>query len=348
MNQSISEFKEEFDNIFINELKRLLNNSENYTKLHPVKDYIEYIVTIASSGKRVRPYNTALTYTIYSKEDWHKVQNTLIGVELIHLMALIHDDIMDNSSTRHGVMSMHKYIGKDLLEKNKDDTEEQTSKSLAILVGDIVFSWAYMEFSKDKQTTESWNIIHSLMEEVIIGQMMDVYNNFGIDSNMDEVENKMVLKTANYTFTNPLLLGMVLAGFKKEDGLWVNDFGRSMGLIFQMQDDVFDFTKDTKTLKKNPLGDIKNGTNTLISMHVMQNAKETEKKIWSQWFGNKDLNNQEEIIKFLESVGVWDFTENYIKQKETIALDAVSKSGLKDEDMDKIKKLLSTVTNRKY
>lgn len=345
---NIKDFKIEFDDIFITELNNLISDAINKINNHPTCEYLEYITDIASNGKRIRPYNAALTYTIYSGKNWQNIKDTLIGIELIHMMALIHDDIMDESDTRHGTTSVHKFIEKDLDSKVDNNITKHTSQSLAILVGDLVFSWAYAKFNKGKQTKDSWAVINLLLEEVILGQMMDVYNPIEKSTTMDRIENKMLLKTARYTFTHQLILGAVLAEIENQDTTWIKDFGDSVGLLFQMQDDIFDFTKDVTTLKKNPLGDIKNGTNTLISMYVMQNASEEEKNIWSKWFGNKDLNNQEEIINFLESVGVWNFTENYIKQKEMIALDAVSKSGLKDEDMDKIKNLLSVVTNRKH
>jgi len=345
---NIKDFKIEFDNIFEIELKNLLLESSSKLQLHQTNDYLNYIFNIASSGKRIRPYNTALTYTIYSGKNWHNIKNTLIGVELIHLMALIHDDIMDNSETRHGITTMHKFVEQDLDSKTNKEIGKHTSQSLAILIGDIVFAWAYKEFSKDNQTKDSWEVIHTLVEEVILGQMMDVYNPIEKSTTTNDVENKMLLKTARYTFTHPLMLGAILAETDKNDLSWVTDFGDSVGLLFQIQDDIFDFTKDVATLKKNPLGDIKNGIHTLLSVYINDNANEEEKITWSKWFGNKDTNNQDELNLFLKSTGAFDFAENYIKQKESIALEAITKSSLKDEDVEKIKSLLSIVTNRKY
>lgn len=344
----IKDFKHEFDEIFTQELDKLIESSEQNVKSHAIKGYIEYIRIIAKNGKRIRPYNTALTFTIYSDRDWKEIKNTLVGIELIHLMALIHDDIMDNSHTRHGVSSMHSYIQKELFPISNEPVADHTSRSLAILLGDLVFAWAYAKFSEDTQTNESWDIIHSLIQEVIVGQMMDIYNPIEKSETMNQIENKMLLKTARYTFTRPMQLGIACAKSTSPKTSWVDNFGDSVGLLFQMQDDVFDITRDTETLKKDPLGDIKNGIHTLLSAYVLDHATKEEIEMWSKWFGNKEANNQDEIKSFLDSVGALAFAQKFIDQKEAEALNALSESDLKTNDVDTIKALLSAITNRKY
>lgn len=343
-----SDFKSEFDPIFNENLNDFLLQAKNRQGLNSIEKYIDHIKTIGHSGKRIRPYNIALTYTIYSGKNWHDIKNTLVGIELVHLMALIHDDIMDDSDTRHGVISAHKFIEQDINLKINPDIAKHTSQSLAILLGDLVFAWAYAEFSKDDQTKDSWQIIHTLVEEVIVGQMMDVYNPIQKSATMTEIENKMLLKTARYTFTHPLSLGAVLARADKDKISWITDFGDALGLLFQMQDDVFDFTKNTETLKKNPLGDIKNGVHTLLSVYINENANDEDKAKWAKWFGNKDTDNQDELNLFLNSNGAFDFADDYIKQKEDLALKALSQSDLKEDSVKSITGLLSMITNRKY
>ena len=344
----IKDFKQQFDEIFIQKIDELIETSNQNVDSHVIKKYTEYIRTIAANGKRIRPYNTALTFTIYSGRDWREIQNTLIGVELIHLMALIHDDIMDNSNTRHGVSSVHTYIQNDLLSTTNESIADHTSRSLAILLGDLVFAWAYSKFSEDTPTKESWGIIHSLLKEVIVGQMMDVYNPIEKSETMKQIENKMLLKTARYTFTRPMQLGIACAQSTNDTTAWVNNFGDSVGLLFQMQDDIFDITKDSKTLKKDPLGDVKNGVHTLLSAYVVEHATNEEIKTWSIWFGNNEVNNQEEIQSFLDSVGALAFAQKFIDQKESEALTALAESKLETTDIEMIKALLSAITHRNY
>lgn len=344
----IEDFKNDFDAIFLQELSFFIEKVKKNLASENINIYIEYIKNLASNGKRIRPYNAALIYNIYSNKDWHNIKNTLIGIELIHLMALIHDDVMDNSDTRHGVLSAHSYIEKDLHDKIDEHTADHTSRSIAVLLGDLVFSWAYTEFSKDNHTEESWGLIHSLVEEVVVGQMMDVYNPITKITTTIEIERKMLLKTARYTFTRPFLIGASCAQANKERTSWITTFGDSLGLLFQMQDDIFDITKDVTTLKKDPLGDMKNGIHTLLSTYVTDHVNKEESKLWATWFGNKKINNQEEIKLFLTSIGAFTFAEEYMNQKEKEALKALSLSDLPTEDIEKMKTLLSIITKRKY
>lgn len=263
-------------------------------------------------------------------------------------MALIHDDIMDNSETRHGTLSMHIYAERDLDQKVDKNTAKHTSQSLAILLGDLVFTWAFREFSKDPQTKDSWEMINTLLEEVIVGQMMDVYNPIEATTTMPAIENKMLLKTARYTFTRPLLLGAICANTRPEQRSWITDFGDSIGILFQMQDDVFDITKDVTVLKKDPLGDIKNGVHTLLSTYITQHASESAQKQWLTWFGNENIHNQQEINQFVEATGAFTFATEFIKQKEEQALIALQASNLEQTDIEKMKTLLSLVTQRNY
>lgn len=344
----MNDFRTEFNAVFLTELQQLIQNAGVILNQHQTKAYTEYIAEIASNGKRIRPYNVALTYTVYSGKDWTTIKSTLIGVELIHLMALIHDDIMDNSETRHGVASVHSHIKKDLVNKTNKDAADHTSRSIGILLGDLIFAWAYAEFSKDAQTEESWSVIHSLVQEVVLGQMMDVYNPIETKITMEAIERKMLLKTGRYTFTRPLLLGAACAGAPTQNTQWLVDFGDAVGLLFQMQDDIFDITKDVAVLKKNPLGDIKNGIHTMLSEYVMQNAREEERARWLSWFGNENIDNQEEIKLFTRSIGALDFGEQYVNEKERLALEALSRSNLNEEDSEKYKSLLSAITKRNY
>lgn len=341
-------FRTEFDTLFLKKLDDLIQNTKSTLDGHQTAIYIAYIKNLATSGKRIRPYNTALAYTVYAHKDWRTIQDTLIGIELIHLMALIHDDIMDNSETRHGVSSAHSYIAKDVLQKTTKEAAIHTSQSIAILLGDLVFAWAYRAFSVDVHSKESWSVIHALVEEVILGQGMDVYNPIDQDTRVTALEKKMLLKTARYTFTRPLLLGAVCAGMPTQTTDWLLDFGDAVGLLFQMQDDIFDITKDATLLKKNPLGDIKNGTHTLLSEYVLQNGSESDKAQWLTWFGSQNIPDQKQIESFMQSVGALDFGEKYIARQEQIALDTLSRSGLNVEDSQKFKSLLSVVTKRTY
>jgi geranylgeranyl diphosphate synthase type I len=94
--------------------------------------------------------------------------------ELFHTMALIHDDIIDQSEKRHNILTVHHYIDSIL-----DKSDRQISEGQAILIGDLLISWVYElrykhhEFPEDL-LLEARKNVHEMIEEVILGQMIDV------------------------------------------------------------------------------------------------------------------------------------------------------------------------------
>lgn len=344
---NIIDFKKEFDAIFLNELDKLIEEAVSRIHNHHISYYIKYIRILAAKGKRIRPYNTALFYTLYSDKHWLDIKNILFGLELIHLMALMHDDVMDQSEKRHGVSSMHSYIETDLT-KTRTVDKKQTSNSTAILMGDLLFGWAYKEFNSKNLSKESWDIIHILVEEVILGQTLDIYNQTEISTATEDVIQKMTLKTARYTFTRPLQLGVISAGFNIGNESWISDFGDAIGLIFQTQDDIFDIIENFDTIQKEPLGDIKIGIHTIISTYIDEHGTEGAKKIWSQWFRNKELPDQKEIIEFLTDRGALTYAKNFIDNEKSRAEKAIATSSLNMDKKNHVMNLLSMILIRNH
>lgn len=347
---NIKDFKIEFDEIFIPELNKLIASSIDKIDGHPIKEYLGYIIQIASNGKRIRPYNAALSYMTYSNNDWKDISNVLVGIEFIHLMALIQDDVMDNSNTRHGVVSMHQFVSQNLDEKSNLGIEQNKhlSQSQAILVGDLMFAWAYNYFSRQNLDSNSWAMVNELMEEVILGQMMDVNNPAEEKTTTDLIEQKMLLKTARYTFTRPFLLGAVYAGKKVEELDWLYQFGDSLGLLFQMQDDILDIKGKSETINKEPLEDIRNGIHTLISNYIINTNDQNTIDTWNTWFGNKSINNQEEICILIEKAGGFDFAFKYTEDKKSLSKSALDQSGIDSNQKEPFDALLQIISKRKF
>lgn len=343
---NIQEFKSEFDTLFIQEITRLATHANSIVDGHITITYFDHLIELASHGKRIRPYNVALAYSTYNNTTWYEIKDVLIGVELLHLMCLVHDDIMDVSDTRHGVFSMHRFIQTKIPQISDKTLATQVSNSEAVLIGDLIFGWAYMSFTKATLSQASWNIVHELVNEVVLGQMLDVHTPIETSLSDTLIERKMLLKTARYTFTRPLLLGALCAGKKEEEVDWLQQYGDQAGLLFQMQDDVLDIMGDVTGIKKEPLGDIKNKVHTLISNHVTKHATEAELTQWQLWFGNHELNNQKEIIDFIEQVGGFTFANNYIRNKLEQARTAVVHSGLSEEKQQQFISLLEKISNR--
>lgn len=252
---------------------KLIARAKKISSSKEFNDVISHIESLAQNGKRIRPYliNVSYKHTTLNTE----IIDQMIGVELLHLFALIHDDIMDGSNIRHGVKTIN------TIHKNSE-----LSKSYAMLAGDMVFNWSYECFLNGNQTHESVKLFQTLIEEVIIGQAIDASLPHKYKITEMEIREKNLLKTARYTFRRPIEIGFALA--KKVMNKNYIQMAENLGVIFQIDDDLLDIFGEEKKLNKKTFQDIESKQATLISFYLKNN------RAFKKNFGKK-LSSDEKI-----------------------------------------------------
>ncbi len=226
-------------------------------------------------GKRIRP---AMVYFGYLASGGQNKKATLFAsqsVELLHTMALIHDDIIDQSDFRRGGPAIHKILGQDE----------------AILAGDLAFNLAEEVLDKSPFPVQNKivcrQIFDLLKEEVILGQYLD-----GLAEKRQKVTEKEILKiseykTARYTFVRPLQMGATLAGAnKKTHDLFLN-YGLPLGIAFQTQDNILGVFGQKKQTGKPIDSDLKQGKKTLLIVKTLRKLKPREKQRFLKLFGDR-------------------------------------------------------------
>ncbi len=209
---------------------------------------------VMEGGKRIRPYLAYIAYQsakrkAQSVKSDKEILEILVGLELFHAFALVHDDIMDRGKDRHGVPTANRKFG----------------DAQAILLGDLLFNWA----SEIIAPTKGQAVFVQMVDEVILGQMLDV-DAIRRDRVSDGfVQDKMRLKTASYSFIRPMQLGAALAQSEKRKAQsmmgFCERFGLPLGLAFQIQDDLLDLTASSKKLGKSAMNDVKEGQKTVFT-----------------------------------------------------------------------------------
>lgn len=292
---SPAEFRKEFEPFFQKKIRGFIKRSINVSNGEDFNKIIKHIEKLSENGKRIRPYIINLAYG-NSKLN-HQILNQMIGVELLHLFALIHDDIMDGSSIRHGVKTIN------TLHKN-----DNLAKSYAMLAGDMVFNWSYESFLENNNNQESIKIFQTLIEEVIIGQAIDATLPHKKEISEKELKEKNILKTARYTFRRPIEIGLVLSG--KKINKKYQEIGENLGIIYQIDDDLLDIFGDEKKINKKTFQDIESRQATLISFYLKNNS------FFKKVFGKKlSEENKEKIKDLLKNTGVLEKIE---KEKNTL------------------------------
>jgi geranylgeranyl pyrophosphate synthase len=304
-----TEFREKFEPFFSKRVKELTKRAGKISNSKEFNEIIKHIEKLSENGKRLRPYIINLAYDNSKLSE--EILDQMIGVELLHLFALIHDDIMDGASLRHGVKTIN------TLNKNSN-----LSKSYAMLAGDLVFNWAYESFIKENDNKESIEIFKKLIEEVIIGQAIDATLPHQKIISEKELNQKNILKTARYTFQRPIEIGLVLA--RKEIDKRYSQIGENMGVIFQIDDDILDIFGDEKKMNKKTFGDIESKQATLFSLYLKDD------KFFKKVFGKKL--SKEDKAKLKEIIVNKGIKQKIEKQKESL--------------INKTKKLINELENK--
>jgi geranylgeranyl diphosphate synthase type I len=238
-----------------------------------VASFMDQAATITlAGGKRIRPYLVDLMYRTAGGSDSESIVSIVVGIELFHMFCLIHDDVIDFGELRHHTSTVHVFATQTLADNQRLGDLKQTGRSQAILVGDQFMAWA-MEcilaldaFPPHTQTAIK-NLFFTMVQEVIAGQLLDVDLTTRPSSDISAINRKGQLKTASYTFIRPLLMGRTLATPSDRFDTFIKEFGTHVGMAFQLQDDLVDWTNQ-KTNSKTHLADISERQHTLIRQHI--------------------------------------------------------------------------------
>lgn len=271
--------------------------------LNRIMDYI-----VHRKGKQMRPMFVFLTAKMVSNGGFH--ERTYRGasiVELIHTATLVHDDVVDDSNMRRGFFSIN------ALWKNK----------IAVLVGDFLLSKGVL-LSVDNEDFDLLKIISRAVREMSEGELLQIEKARRLDIT-EEVYFDIIRQKTATLIGACTAIGAASVGASQEivDQMWT--FGETIGLAFQIKDDLFDYTDD-KIGK--PTGiDIKEQKMTLPLIYTLNHCSETEKKwlINSIKNHNKDKKRVKEVIDFVKKSGGIAYTFDKMKYYQNLALQMLEK-----------------------
>ena len=260
-------------------------------KGNPKKLYDAAGHLIVNGGKRLRPYMVIRSCQILGGKS-STAMIAASAVEMVHNFTLVHDDIMDNDEMRHGVPTVHKKFG----------------MPIAILAGDVLFSKAFQIISESKLSPNANTHLISRLAKACVdvceGQLLDIKmaDEKRIPTEAEYIT--MIGKKTAALFDVSCAMGAICATNKPKDISNLSDFGRNLGIAFQITDDLIGVMGDPKVTKKPVGNDLREGKKSLPILMAIKLAKGNEKKIILKAFGNskiskKDLNKAVEVIRSL-------------------------------------------------
>ena len=263
---------------------------------------------IQAQGKRIRPYIAYLMYRALGGDE-AKPWRALVALELFHLFCLVHDDIIDRGTQRHNLPTLHRFVTSKLHQENRLRDHAHSGQSQAILLGDILFAWSQEAFHSNRdfgcETLQAARRFFSLMiDEVVIGEMMDVDMMTRRHTSLDAIDKKMLLKTASYTFIRPLQIGAALAGGSLRHEDFCYDFGLSLGVAFQIQDDLLDLVGTSETTHKTLFADLREHQHTYFTQYIFEHGTAGEKARLRALLGaDLQADDRDTVLELFEASG---------------------------------------------
>lgn len=293
----------------------------------PLSLYEPASYILNSPGKRLRPFLVLISAKAVGT-DYSKVLKAAAAVEILHNFTLVHDDIMDNADKRRGRLTVHK----------------KYDLSTAILVGDILASVAYELLLKDAK--ENSNLVVSTFNrgvaEVCEGQGLDKEFETAKHVSMEQYIEMISKKTAALA-EMCCSVGAQIGGGSKEEIKLLSDYGKYLGIAFQIQDDLLDITADEKDFGKIIGGDLIEGKKTFLFIKALEKAKGFRKKELLNVVRNKGINPAD--VSYYKNIyielGVLDDAVKEIKHYTQRALKGIKK--LKNEEYHQVFEILANL-----
>ena len=242
----------------------------------------------AGGGKRLRPALLLLSSKLMNYAGHGAIKLGAV-VEIIHTATLVHDDIIDEAQTRRG----------------RPAANTQWGNAKCVLAGD----WLYMQAFKIAVQERNFQILDTLIEltqAMVEGELLQI-ERLGKAISMDEHFELIYRKTA-CLFSVCMRLGGILARASERDQSRLADYGRNLGMAFQIVDDVLDLTASEEVLGKPVASDLREGKATMAVLHALQHCSPAERSAIDAVLSNGGFNGitPGDIIAILNRYGSID------------------------------------------
>lgn len=284
------------------EEQQLALNSSSPKEMYEPMSYI-----IGLGGKRVRPLLTLVGCDIFGT-DPNTAINAALAVELFHNFSLIHDDILDKAPLRRGNATVH----------------EKWNHNIALLSGDgmLVKAFEVLSNSNSGQVPDLLKSFSKTSIEVCEGQQLDM--NFEIldKVSVDQYIHMITYKTAVLLGCS-LQMGAICANADKKNQEHLYDFGKHVGIAFQILDDMLDVYANDEKFGKQVGGDIISNKKTFLLLKAFELANESQTQALNHTLNSTEISNEEKVKKvtaIYDELGIKELAIKEANEHTDIAL----------------------------
>ena len=266
---------------------------EQPTSLYEPGEYF-----LGLGGKRIRPVMCLMGNELFADINLD-AYHVATAIELFHNFTLIHDDIMDAAPLRRGMQTVHtKY-----------------NESTALLTGDVMMIVAY-DYLNKIHTLHLHRILHLFnrtAKEVCEGQQMDM--DFEKQDNVSPADYiKMIELKTSVLLAASLQMGAILGGASEGNCRHLYEFGKNLGIAFQVQDDYLDAFGDPAKFGKDVGGDIRQNKKTFLLIHAQEVANPAQLAELRQLMQDNPADKVEKVLAIFRACNVDDWARQLKQQ----------------------------------
>jgi geranylgeranyl diphosphate synthase type II len=285
----------------------------------------EYFLQLG--GKRVRPVLCLMGNELFDEinpDAWH----VATAIELFHNFTLIHDDIMDKAPLRRGHQTVPAKFG----------------ENTALLAGDVMLVAAYNYLNKIGTSCihSVINLFNKTAGQVCEGQQLDMDFEKKSEVSLDDYLHMIELKTS-VLLAASLKLGSILGGASQRNQNLLYEFGKKLGIAFQIQDDYLDAFGDPKKFGKQAGGDIKSNKKTFLLVQALTIANDSQKKELKRLMAEESDEKTKKVLQLFQDCKVNEWAlqlKNKYLDEAFIHLEDVAVLSKRKEPLQEMAKFL--------
>jgi geranylgeranyl diphosphate synthase type II len=337
--------EEALERYFVLAKRRAEQWGDGYLKLWNV------IEQNTSGGKRFRPRMVMTAYVSLGGDDLPAAGQLAAAYEMLHTALIVHDDVIDRDFVRRGIPNVSgSYRDQATTAGFATPAAEHRGMSVAVIAGDLALSGAYGLVDRtgadDVTRLRLRDLLDGAVSASAAGELADVDFSLRPEApTVDEVVDMERLKTAVYSFEAPLQSVAVLAGADDATVTALGEFGRLIGIAYQIVDDVLGVFGDPRATGKSTIGDLREGKRTVLVSYASTRDE------WMRvrgLFGSPALEEDgaEQIRAVLEECGARTYTEALARDYANRAWEALTSPSIPDATRDELRPIVANVLER--
>lgn len=319
--QSFRALFEQFESVFAQH-----HFPENPGSLYEPCSYLLHI-----GGKRIRPVLCLMSHELFAPINQNAF-DTAIAIELFHNFTLMHDDIMDQAPMRRGKPTVH--------------TKYNTAT--AILSGDVMNIYSYVHLNKIDN-----GLIHVVLDlfnrtaiQICEGQQLDMDFEQREFVSVDDYIHMITLKTSVLLGAS-VKLGAQLGGASDGCASLLYEFGKHVGLAFQLKDDYLDSFGNSSETGKQVGGDILAGKKTYLVCKAYELCTPDERTELTRWLNSKQEDKIEQVLQLFERYNIQHLAQQEIERYSKLAFDLLEEAPVLSKRKQPLLELTEQLLNRK-